>query len=112
MLDWHLVRTTSGAERAACEHRQHAEDRVLLPRKLWQSAPSGTSATICRGRREPACAREATNRKVRQQAVDLTEAIGFLQSSPRRQVDQLSEILNRGFREWTRRNGCSGTARG
>jgi hypothetical protein len=41
---------------------------------------------------------------VRGQDVDRTEVIRVLQSIQRQQVDQLSEILNRGFPEWTTLN--------
>ena len=43
---------------------------------------------------------------------DLTEVTGFLRSIQRRQVDQLSEILDREFPEWTTLQGQSGTAHG
>lgn len=82
-----------------------------LPRKLWQSS-SVRHISKHLPRRLQTQLREATNRYVCRQAVDLTEVTEFLRSIQRRQVDQLSEILNRGFPEWTTLHGRSDSAPG
>jgi len=82
-----------------------------LPRRLWQSS-SVTRISKHLPPRLQTRLREATNRYVRPQDVDLAEVTNFLRSIQRRQVDQLSEILNRGFPEWTTLHGCSDTAPG
>jgi len=82
-----------------------------IPRKLWQSPlvkriqphlPQGLQDTL----------REATNRSVLRQAVDVTQATDYLRSIQRRQVDALSDILGRGFPEWTTLNGRADAAHG
>jgi hypothetical protein len=82
-----------------------------IPRKLWRSSPASYI-----GRRLPqglqTRLREATKRHVRRKSVDLTEVTEFLRSVQRPQVDRLSEILDRGFPEWTTLQGCSDTALG
>jgi Sulfotransferase family len=75
-----------------------------IPRKLWQSSPVRQISKHLPQRLQTRL-REATNRTVRRQAVDVTEVIDFLQSVQRQQVDQLSTILNRGFPEWTTLHG-------
>jgi hypothetical protein len=77
-------------------------------RKLWQSPPV-KSVKPYLPQTLQAKLREATNRYVRRQAVDLTEVTDFLRSIQRRQVDELSEVLGRGFPEWTTLNGRSDT---
>jgi hypothetical protein len=42
---------------------------------------------------------------VSRQATDLTVVTDFLRSVQRSQVDQLSELLGRGFPEWTTLHG-------
>jgi hypothetical protein len=82
-----------------------------LPRKLWQSSPvRHISKHLPQGLQIRL--RQATNRTVRRQAVDLIEVTDFLRSIQRQQVDQLSEILNRGFPEWTTLHGHSNTSPG
>jgi hypothetical protein len=74
-----------------------------IPRRLWQSPVVGhISSRLPRALQ--ARLRKSINRNVRGQDVDRTEVIRVLQSIQRQQVDQLSEILNRGFPEWTTLN--------
>jgi len=82
-----------------------------IPRKLWQSPPVKSIRPYL-PRALQARLREATNRHVRREEVDLTEVTGFLRSIQRPQVDELSEVLGRGFPEWTTLNGLSGTGSG
>lgn len=75
-----------------------------IPRRLWQSPFVGHISSHLPQALQ-ARLRKATNRNVRRQDFDRTEVIRILQSVQRQQVDQLSEILNRGFPEWTTLNG-------
>jgi hypothetical protein len=82
-----------------------------IPRKLWQSSPV---KHVRRYLPQPLQARlrKATNRYVSRQTIDLAEVTSFLRSIQRPQVDHLSEILNRGFPEWTTLHGHSGMGQG
>jgi hypothetical protein len=75
-----------------------------IARKLWQSPPVKVVKPYL-PRVVQASLRRATNHYVPRQAIDITGAIDFLRSIQRRQVDELSGLLNRGFPEWTTLNG-------
>jgi len=82
-----------------------------IPRKLWQSFPARyIGKHLPQGLQTRL--REAAKRHVHRKAVDLTEVTDFLRSVQQPQVDQLSEILDRGFPEWTTLQGYSDTALG
>ncbi len=80
-----------------------------IPRKLWQS-PLVRGVGLHLPQTLQTRLREATNRYVRRQDVNLSEITDFLRSVQRRQVDELSEVLGRAFPEWTTLNDRSGSA--
>jgi hypothetical protein len=82
-----------------------------IPRRLWQS-PLVKRIQPHLPQRLQNTLREATNRSVRRQAIDVTQATDYLRSIQRRQVDALSDILGRGFPEWTTLNGRADAAHG
>ncbi len=106
---------SAGIDLTGFENPENVTPEVLrmpvlngIPRKLWQSAPfRHIRHFIPQGLQTRL--RHAGNRHVRRQAVDLTTVTHFLRSVQAPQVDQLSDILNRGFPEWTTLSGHSAT---
>jgi hypothetical protein len=82
-----------------------------IPRRLWRS-PLGQGLRRHLPRTLQARLRAAANRSVRRQDVDLTQVVAFLRSVQGPRVDALSDLLGRGFPEWSTLNGRGGGAPG